>query len=541
MALPEYVRKAVDQEATLVKTGGKAGLPSYVSEAVSPQEEQPEEGLLGRLGERATKLREYTGEKTGGSKLKATWELPTLMTVGAGQVAGGIGDIIATGLTETYKAITPESIQNKIKETAGELLSTEVGQLGLMALEKGGKVYGAYKEAYPEQAMELESAVNIAFLGGGSKAAKETGKVVKSAAKEGIDITTDVARLASGEALPRVLDNQLKNVVDANVWKMIRPSVFTKKRPGQTKAYLDSVKEAVKTIVENKNNLGLVDEFGKKIDRLPENLWELSSAIDNTKRLVYRQYDDMAKAAGAAPVDVTEVVGELTRLWKDPDVRLLNKSAAKKAGEIAESLVQTPRTAEGIQKLIKELNVKLQPFYKNPTPGEAHGAAILEATVTRLRSALDDHITKLEGVGYKELKRKYGALKAIEEEVGHRAIISARANQKGLMDFTDFYSGAQIMESLATGSPIAAAKGATVLSMKGIYKTLNDPNRFVKTMFKKADKIVQKMDGFEPKSKLGKAVKGKIEGVREDVSKLEQMKRTDDFINKPVPRTKITE
>jgi hypothetical protein len=474
-----------------------------------PTTQAPQDSTLaGRLGERVEKFTEYAGKK--GDLGKAAFDAPTTAVVAAGQIAGGLGDVVATGLTEVYKTITPESVQNKIKETAGALLETKAGKLGMSALEQGGEIYGAYKDAYPEQAMELESAVNLAMFGGGAKATKETGKVVKAAAKEGIDVASDAARLVTGEAMPRVLDTQLKKVVEDNVWKMIRPSVFKKKTPSHMKGYLDDVKEAVVTITKNKKNLGLVDEYGKAVEKLPENLWELSTAIDNTKKQIFTAYDDMARAAGDAPVNVDDIVAELRDYAASPKVQAIRRSAANKADELADFLEKTPQTASDIQELIKDINVELQPFYRNPTPGEAKISAVYETLNNKLRSRIDDHIASSQGEGYRNLKRQYKALKSIEDEVGHRAIINARANQKRLMDFTDIYTGAQVMETLVAGGAAPAAKGAAVFTLKGIYKNLNDPNRFVKNMFKKTDKIVEKMEGFKPKSKTGKAIKGKI-------------------------------
>jgi hypothetical protein len=132
-----------------------------------------EPGLGERLGERLTGYQEYAKEKSGGSLTGLAWEAPTITTVAAGQLAGGIGDVIATGLEEVYKAVAPEDVKTLLKDVATDLMETPVGQLGLAALEKGGNLYSAYKEAHPESAMELESAVNVALFGGGAKTTQE--------------------------------------------------------------------------------------------------------------------------------------------------------------------------------------------------------------------------------------------------------------------------------------------------------------------------------------------------------------------------------
>ena len=112
--------------------------------------------------------------------------------------------------------------------------------------------------------------------------------------------------------------------------------------------------------------------------------------------------------------------------------------------------------------------------------------------VNNLRKELDNVITGASGEGYQELKRSYGALKAVEKEVTHRAIVDARKNVQGLIDFTDIFTSGELVSGLATMNPAVIGKGVFMRGVKELYKAMNDPNRIVKNMFTDVDKLVAK-------------------------------------------------
>ena len=96
------------------------------------------------------------------------------------------------------------------------------------------------------------------------------------------------------------------------------------------------------------------------------------------------------------------------------------------------------------QDVIKVFNDRLQNFYRAPSTEYTQKAVVDAMIVNKLRELVDAVIENTKGAGYADLKRQYSALKAIEKEVVHRAIIEARKNTKGLMDFADIASGAQL-------------------------------------------------------------------------------------------------
>ena len=68
----------------------------------------------------------------------------------------------------------------------------------------------------------------------------------------------------------------------------------------------------------------------------------------------------------------------------------------------------------------------------------------------------------------------------------------ARKNSKGLIDYTDIFSGGQVVSGILSGNPAAIASGVTQKSISAYFKFLNNPNRAVKQMFESADKLTKK-------------------------------------------------
>jgi hypothetical protein len=76
----------------------------------------------------------------------------------------------------------------------------------------------------------------------------------------------------------------------------------------------------------------------------------------------------------------------------------------------------------------------------------------------------------------------------MEKEVNHRSIVDARKNVKGLLDFSDIFSGAEALKGLLTMDPASFATGVAARGIKNWYKRLNDPNVQIKNMFERVDK-----------------------------------------------------
>lgn len=426
-----------------------------------------------------------------------------------GQAAGFLGDVVTEGAKSLYKTFMPESTQESIKQGATNILQTPIGQQGLKAIKAGTDTYAKFKQRYPDAAKDIEAVVNIASILPVNKAPQ----AIKATGKEGINIAKDVKTIATQTTVEAV-DKQIGNTVNNGILKAIRPSVEGKKTATQMNAYLGRAKEAVQTIVQNKGNLKLTDEFGEAVEGLPQNLKQFSQAIDQTKKDIFTQYDSLAKRAGqsGATLDLQPISRELEIVANSKVLNTESPAIAQYAKDRAVSYIQAGAyTAEEAQEALKILNNSLDAFYKNPTYETASKAYIDSLVANKLRKSLDDVIEQSTGQEYQKLKNTYGALKAIEKDVNRRAVVDARKNVKGLIDFSDIFSGSQVVYGIMSANPALVTAGMFAKTVAALYKIKNNPNRMIKNLFEDTEKLMDKrtMAGqeFSLKSKVGQKIK----------------------------------
>jgi hypothetical protein len=446
--------------------------------------EQEDPGFIDRVTEdfaqRGQNIGDMIGRQTDGSIAKGILDAPTIGALALGQGAGFAADVIGQGVKSAYKTLVPEPAQEAIAGGLGRAAETRPGQLALAGLEKGTEAYQIFKEAYPDAALALEGTANLAVVGAG---AKGVGAGVAARAK----------------MAPERLAKEYTAAVEKGIEKSIRPSVAGKRTFGQRQKYMADAERAIGTIVKKKETLRLTNEAGDIVEGLPQNLKQFSQSIQQTKEQIYKQYDDMAQAAGQAGARVT-----LKPIAKELDLVAKSKPLQDNAPEVvnyarmrAESLRKRGSyTTKDAQEALTILNNSLDSFYKNPSYETASRAYIDSLVANNLRKGLDNVIEKTTAPGYQELKRDYGALKSIERDVNRRAMVDARKNVKGLIDFSDVFSGGHVVHGLVTMNPAVVGQGAAMKAISSFIKHMNDPNKQVKNLFQRAEKLITEMEAL---------------------------------------------
>lgn len=304
---------------------------------------------------------------------------------------------------------------------------------------------------------------------------------------------------------PTSLDAKTKALVDKGVNKAVRPSVSGKGTAAQRRKYFSDAKTAIEEIVSNKENLDLRNEFGERTGKLPQTLDEFTQAIEQTKKGVFEQYDALAKTAeGNIDINLNKTANKLNAVMNSKALRDMSPETIKYAEGRLEALKGRGKyTAVEAQEAIQILNQSLEKFYRDPSPANKGQALVDSLIANDLRKQMDTSITKATGKGYGELKKKYGALKAIEQDVNKRAIVDARKNVKGLLDFSDVFTGGHVISGMLRAEPATAAAGLTSKGIASYYKMLNDPNKIIKTMFSEVEKAARPV-----KSKIAAAPAG---------------------------------
>ena len=295
------------------------------------------------------------------------------------------------------------------------------------------------------------------------------------------------------KSLTTQTEKQIENTVIKKFEKGVKPLLPGKSAAGQLKNYREDIVSAAKIINKNKKGLSYIDEDGQMITgRNPQTLQELSNALEQTKKITFAKYDALAKQAGkeGVTVDMKPIAKELDIIIKDKALNLQNPQAIKYVEAVKERLLSQGKIdASTAQDVIQLYNKSLEAFYKNPNYDQASRASIDSMVTNRMRMALDKGITEATGSQYQALKNEYGALKAIERDVIKASLRDARANVKGLVDYSDIFSGGQVVHGILNLNPSTIATGAASKGIATWYKWLNNPNRAIQKMFESVEKL----------------------------------------------------
>jgi hypothetical protein len=294
------------------------------------------------------------------------------------------------------------------------------------------------------------------------------------------------------KAIPAPLEAKIASTIKWGFEKGVRPTVAGKGNAAQTAQYYKKAQSATESIIKNKPNLKFTTDTGEAVvGRLPQNLNEFSQSIDQTKREIFKQYDAMLKNSESLgrTVDLDGVVSELKVFQTNRVNKMVGATGNNRADFLIENMSGQKLSLSEAQDMIAQLNGRLKAFYANPSPDLASSAAIDALTANRLRIAVDSAVEKF---GYQELKNQYGALRSIEKEVSNRALVDARKNAKGLLDFADIATAAEAARAVTSMSVGPAAAAGAIKAMKEYYKYLNNPNRVIRKMFSEADVLISK-------------------------------------------------
>lgn len=420
-----------------------------------------EQGLLDKLGGRFDQIKGALDvNKTPSIGGVQQFSPRQALRVG-GALAGGVGDVFNSILENTYKLSVPEPQRKALSEFQGFLQSKLGTGTGVFKIEDLMKSFSKLEEKHPTLGRDIRDLTNIATLLPVEKLIKAPGVVgPKMPTGDFIDVTIDQA-----------------------ISKGVKPSM----KPTAAKAteYTTKAREAFKVVNEYKPTF--VDDVGEPIVRNPKNTSELLDAIGQSKSKVFTEYDNLAKETGdaGASISVTPVINRLVEvsgnLKYNPDIR---NYASELVGQMQELQGASPSI---IQARIQDLNSSLGALYDGRI---TKAKAQIDASVAaKLREELDSQINRFTGANYQELKNKYGALSTIERDVARQVAVQARKANKGLIDFTDIFTGGDLIMGVLGANPAVIARGLAGRGLKEWMKYLNNPDRYIQKAFEALDKV----------------------------------------------------
>lgn len=450
----------------------------------------------------------------------------------SGGAAGTIGGLtglatLATGQGLEKAGANLDKVQKFLTHQpmtgGGQQLSETAAYPFTKLSEAGGAIADPIAAAgFPNVAAGVKTAIEAAPMLVGAKGVKPAVAKIKSTASK----LQEAATQKSLKNLPF----KAKKVVIKAINQAIKPSAAKQKTASAVKTYDNKALTAVTEIVKNKKNLGLLDEAGTKAVRLPKSIEDFQTAIAQTKGKIFKEYDTLAKASDKfrterpqvypinkypkkdygkpVGVDLSPAIKALDEITNDKTLRTFSPETIKYAYDRKESLFDRgiqkgPRqklagelpgfTAVEAQKSIQLLNKSLDAFYKDPSI-PTYGKSMVDAVIANnLRKALDNTISKTTGKEYSAIKKKYGALKAIENDVSKAANrVRNRDTGKLLPEFTDVIAGHQVIGGLISLNLPKVASGLGLEAFNLIRKRMKDPDRKIKKMFKTVEENLLK-------------------------------------------------
>lgn len=388
-------------------------------------------------------------------------------------------------------AVTPDAIKEPLKKAVGTAVQGVKDTVdAIPAAKKSIETVQKLAQEHPNVAKLLEglgmTAINVGTVGAGGAGAKVAGKVATEAA----DITGSKV-VSTVEKAFTPSEQSVDKFVTDTFERAVKPTIVGRKTVGAAGEYKNKVVNAVNSIVQNKNNLKFTNEFGEVTEgALPKSLSQFGHSIEQTKKGIFDQYDALATQASekGATIDLTDTAKALDEVINNKAINLSHPEAVDYAKKLKDRLLsEGTLDTKTAQDLVQNYNGALEAFYRNPSYETASRAAIDAGIVNSMRKSLDNVIESATGKEYQALKNQYGALKTIEKDVVKRANVDARKNAQGLLDYTDIFSGGDMVHGILTLNPALFAKGAAQKSIKEYLKFLNDPNRAIEKLFKKAE------------------------------------------------------
>jgi hypothetical protein len=468
-------------------------------------------------------------QRVGGQYAEAGNEIVSGIKEGADQYAQGVqggnpiqatGGLLRSGL-RAAGGVAKAAFAPIVEAPGIKQAIDKIGQ-GIASVPGADDVIakaGEISKKYPNASKDVQNIIDIVTLGGG--------KVIeKPLIGEARALSSDINQAAKAVLTPS--EEAIQSKVTSLFQKSIKPTA--KKTLALNEKYENNILEALKTIKNNAEELNIQDSAGEIVaGRTPQTINELAQGVDQTKKAVFKQYDDLAKQAGkgGAQIDAFPIVKELETVTQSKALELTSPEVIKYAKNWADRLKKFGSLdTETTQEVIKIMNNNLEAFYRNPTYDTASRVAIDAGIANNFRSALDKAIEGATGKEYQALKNKYGALKAIENDVTKAAMRDARKNVKGLLDYTDIFTSGQMLSGILSLNPAMFTKGAVERGFKEYIKMLNDPNRAVKNIFDHLEKTPKQ--SFTPKSATGKFLQNPKMGLSvEDTSRKIKIKPDD--------------
>jgi len=303
--------------------------------------------------------------------------------------------------------------------------------------------------------------------------------------------------------LPKSQANNVRKEAEQYINKSIKPTVKWKMNQADYNKFIDDTLDVVDLMDKNKWILQYTDDAWNAVKwQMPTNMRETSEALWNFKKVLYDQYNEIAKQAGdaGARVNMNKAFQQLDDLSNDISQNIANPQTQGIIDQYKNALLQYTDDAgtiaiEDAQKLTQDFNKQLTAFFKNPNMNDVSRNSIIAQLNKWTKDAINDSIDDVldnsikngssASSQYTQLKSFYGKIKTIEDEISKRALVEARKNAKWLSStILDSLSWGEFTSAVLSLDPVKAGKAWVMNLISRYYNYVNNPNTQLNNLFK---------------------------------------------------------
>lgn len=304
------------------------------------------------------------------------------------------------------------------------------------------------------------------------------------------NIKTAVKDFPNSLRSTKSLEGKLDTVIQEGINKSVRPSYVNRSKYSTAKAYNEQSSQAVKDTIADKVN-NVFERNGEIIKgENPKTLAEWADVNNNRiKRMAEeRTAIDAANGESGITINGSDIAPILNDTIKNTRLADTTRKAASDIQElVGRNNNMTPAQAH---ELLTTLNEQATAFYQGRN---VPGAEMAKVAANKLREQMAEKYAQ-GSQEYKTLGQQMRNALAIEKDIQKRLRVDQRANKFGFFDVANVATAADLAYAVENMNPRLALPALAIQAIKLRMKHLNSPNYQVKTMFNKAEKLINSLN-----------------------------------------------
>lgn len=488
------------QEGTDPSSGGALNLDQFKVQQDQPQEQQQPglfQGLVqgitkpfAKIGVTAAKLVGTTAGLAGAGVRYLAGDKE-----GAKQSVNSISKDLNTPVDLGYLGkVRPMGVDDNGNElSTGDAIKESIGtgaEIGSYFLGGGAVKEGVKDFAKASIGQTVKQGIKGGVISGGigSAGAEATNKDSTATSIAGQGLMGSILVGATGGAVPLFAKSAqgvysgVKNIVNPEIEAALTRAI----KPGKNNVgFSDHLKLAVPEISDTLKLKG--------VDPAKMTINDLKDAVLDTKKRIWDAYEKVKSPNNHAQIDTTPIADKM-KSTITPRFREQNPGLAQKIETAADTYNGRELSVGEIENRLQEANGELHSYYaKNKVSQQVAKSDPEIAHVVNeangLRDLLYSKLDELSGGKSGDIKKLYGALTNIGNEVEGRAQVYNRQAPASLQETLNYpWAVAKGVGSVMRGDPLGAAESLTQIGISKAMKEGNSTDGLIRKAFTKASK-----------------------------------------------------